>query len=348
MGSDCCAQSHVRPTSARHFERGGGFTLIEVLVVVAIIALLISILLPSLRKARLLAQEVACKAQMQQLGVAVHTYTAANRCLPGTSDVWWSSWENAGSPANAAGKNLPFWRPSDTWLGLLPPPTYPWGTVLQQQEIWDHIAATVPQRGSLWRYARDRKVFLCAADKKGLPDPENPAGGGGNGVFSYTLNGLMGFVQPERLQSFTYVKDFEVKEAAVPAREEWIRAGTRVVWSPSEMMLLYEEHPWNNTNHGIVNDSLSADSYLALRHDPKGRAGRANFGYVDGHVASKRYNYWGDFVNRAGVRDAKLQGLDIWNEYRLPYSYDGNAGGEANVRALVHQFKYPYKGAIGL
>ena len=51
-----------------------GFTLIELLVVVAIIAVLISILLPSLRAARKLAKRVVCASNMRQLGIGMYSY----------------------------------------------------------------------------------------------------------------------------------------------------------------------------------------------------------------------------------------------------------------------------------
>ncbi len=53
-----------------------GFTLIELLVVVSIIALLVSILLPALGRARSQAQKTVCLSQMQQTGVAFGVYEA--------------------------------------------------------------------------------------------------------------------------------------------------------------------------------------------------------------------------------------------------------------------------------
>lgn len=55
------------------------FTLIEVLVVVAIIALLISILLPSLRVARERSKAVACSSNLRQLGYGAVQYAGDNR-----------------------------------------------------------------------------------------------------------------------------------------------------------------------------------------------------------------------------------------------------------------------------
>lgn len=55
------------------------FTLIELLVVVAIIALLISILLPSLNAARAGAKATKCAANLNSVGKAVHGYLAENR-----------------------------------------------------------------------------------------------------------------------------------------------------------------------------------------------------------------------------------------------------------------------------
>lgn len=52
------------------------FTLIELLLVVAIIALLISILLPALGQARKAARTGVCQSNLKQMGVAMNTYGA--------------------------------------------------------------------------------------------------------------------------------------------------------------------------------------------------------------------------------------------------------------------------------
>lgn len=51
-----------------------GFTLIEIVVVVAVVAVLVGLLLPSIQGARESARRVQCQSRLRQIGMAIHDY----------------------------------------------------------------------------------------------------------------------------------------------------------------------------------------------------------------------------------------------------------------------------------
>lgn len=97
-------------------QRGGraclpAFTLVELLVTIAVIALLVGILLPSLRTAREAGRSAVCLSNQRQLAAALHLYAADHddRAAPGAADYranlsrWHGTRDRTTDPFEAAG-----------------------------------------------------------------------------------------------------------------------------------------------------------------------------------------------------------------------------------------------------
>ena len=80
-------------------RRAHGFTLVELLVVIAVLALLVSVLIPAINSAREAGRRIACANNLRQTGIALINYEGVHRHFPigsastkagGPGFSWWA------------------------------------------------------------------------------------------------------------------------------------------------------------------------------------------------------------------------------------------------------------------
>jgi prepilin-type N-terminal cleavage/methylation domain-containing protein len=121
------------------------FTLIELLVVISIIAILMAVLMPALKRAREGGKRAACLSNLKQLTLAWNMYADENddrlvNGATGYSDYTGGDW------ATHAGELA--------WIDTL------------DNTNWDAQIAGI-KRGALWPYLRNEDIYRCPTGRRG-------------------------------------------------------------------------------------------------------------------------------------------------------------------------------------
>ena len=184
MTPECPQQDWRRTAHPARTHRGTAshraFTLIEVLVVIAIIAILAAMLLPALEKAKARGKQIACINHLRQLATGWQMYAADNN--------------------SRLVENLPAAQGTNSWVT---------GSMRITSEATN---TTLIRQGKLFPYASHTAIYRCPCDQSHTQGRQHAR--------SYAMNSWMGSRQMEnhsyRGGYRTFVRDSE-SAAAGPA-----------------------------------------------------------------------------------------------------------------------------------
>lgn len=280
------------PLTSRH-----GFTLVELLVVIGIIAILIGVLLPSLSRARESANRAVCMSNLRQIGLAMRSYADENRqylhTRPGRgSDGRWIGPPNRGFWERPRGTPLSA-NQSDAYWGIAYFPYLASAAAAQLQNSGQTFSETLEAR-----IGRARSIFLCPSHKSA-----NTVRGTSQyaddevGVSSY---GLSLFVTP-RFARLTQIRAHHERIVAHDAFEQILEGNGDLLtaalwstgsnaWSAAAMNLTQWRFPadanvsrdsWREFyRHNRYSSVLWLDGHVSLIRESNGRDVRREFYHI--------------------------------------------------------------------
>ena len=244
-----------------------GFTLVELLVVIGIIALLISILLPVLNKAREQAKAITCASNEKQILLAFTMYVSGNK---GATPIFPGIGESFPPPNDPFEKSLGYYMDSiDSGASRI---RYDQGAFWPYMTVGIHYTAV--SNSSTNTNAPPEvlyRVFNCPSDTDFRAvrwgNIQNQASLDRN--FSYSWNAELYCKDKSKLAGWQLWNN----EPNVSKMSQIVESGHKIILEEEKM----PNDGWSFM--GWPNDDQ--DDVPGSRHN-----GRANYGFADGHVES--------------------------------------------------------------
>ena len=170
FGSSQQANNADHSTDCSRSQVWRGFTMLELVVVIAIISILIGLLLPAVQSSRESARSLSCSEHLRQLGIALHAFHATHGALP--SNGGWSPGNKFKTPG---GQEVIL---STT---LQRPVAYrPWGapitgqTPKEQNGSWAHSILSQLEQSSVYHQGHSSthlSIYRCPSRSRLAPMP---------------------------------------------------------------------------------------------------------------------------------------------------------------------------------